>query len=357
MKQSPRVSVIIPAFNAEMFIERCLRSASNQTLKPIEIIVIDDASTDGTSAVVSKLAREIREIRLIHLGGNAGPSKARNTGISVATGDWVAVLDADDAMKPQRLQVLWDLAERTSSQIVADNLTLYDAGASREVRAGFHSEVEEVWLTPLTLFQSELYESSSFGFGLVKPMFNRRTLLDNELVYDESQRYGEDTALLASCLLKGLSCVISSEPNYIYTTRIGELSGKLSSFSRSSPRFDLIVGAMKRLERTFGDEIDQECRLAMWNLIQFQTNIHKSNVLRGYRKQRRYLKFAWSLCKDPSLVAFLGRRTSRRVKTWALSKSSQSVRNLEPMTVSADAPAPASTSPSNRVASEGRSRR
>lgn len=91
----PIVSVVIPAYNAEHFILETLRSASNQSLRSIEILVVDDGSTDGTAALVQAYAQEDRRVRLIHRP-NGGEAAARNTGLAAARGIYVAPLDADD---------------------------------------------------------------------------------------------------------------------------------------------------------------------------------------------------------------------------------------------------------------------
>ena len=91
------ISVVIPAYNAAHFLPRSLASAFAQTLPPHEVIVVDDGSTDSTAAIAEQLgARVIRQ-------ANAGQATARNTGIKAATGDWIALLDADDWWAPQKL--------------------------------------------------------------------------------------------------------------------------------------------------------------------------------------------------------------------------------------------------------------
>ena len=94
------ISVIIPAFNAAAFIEACIKSVLRQTLSPLEILVVDDGSTDQTA----ELASVCEGVKLIKQP-NAGPASARNAGIAAAQGDYLAFLDADDLMPPTRLQL------------------------------------------------------------------------------------------------------------------------------------------------------------------------------------------------------------------------------------------------------------
>src|ERR1700734_1298053 len=103
-------SVIIPAYNVSGIIERAIRSAAAQTFPPLEILVIDDCSTDDTAEVVGALGREIPSVRLLSTPVNGGPSAARNVGLREARADWIALLDADDAWKPGRLKRLSEIA-------------------------------------------------------------------------------------------------------------------------------------------------------------------------------------------------------------------------------------------------------
>lgn len=89
----PRVSVLIPAYNAECYIEQAIASALGQTIEDLEVTVVDDASSDATAAIVSRFAERDRRLRLVRLPVNSGPSAARNLALSCARGTWVALLD------------------------------------------------------------------------------------------------------------------------------------------------------------------------------------------------------------------------------------------------------------------------
>jgi glycosyltransferase involved in cell wall biosynthesis len=96
----PHVSVIIPAYNAEAFIVDTVNSVLNQTFQDLEIIVVDDGSKDGTVAALAQFGGHVR----VHQQANGGVARARNTGVSLATGTWIAFLDADDLWMPQKLE-------------------------------------------------------------------------------------------------------------------------------------------------------------------------------------------------------------------------------------------------------------
>src|SRR5215510_6921643 len=89
----PRVSVVIPAYNAQETLERAIRTVLDQTVAPFEVIVVDDASTDGTRELVQALAAQDPRLRLIASSPNAGPAHCRNIGFRAAEGDWIAIQD------------------------------------------------------------------------------------------------------------------------------------------------------------------------------------------------------------------------------------------------------------------------
>jgi glycosyltransferase involved in cell wall biosynthesis len=107
-----RISVVIPAYNAERFLPRCLKSVFAQTLKPVEVIVIDDGSTDNTAAVAAELGARVFSQT------NRGASVARKLGIQYASGNWIALLDVDDLWVPKKL-------ERQVACIRADTVLVY----------------------------------------------------------------------------------------------------------------------------------------------------------------------------------------------------------------------------------------
>lgn len=96
----PLVSAVIPAYNCERFIAETIRSVLGQTYRDVECIVVDDGSTDGTARVVEAFGDRVRLVRQ----ANAGPSRARNTGVAAARGEYVAFLDSDDAWLPEKLE-------------------------------------------------------------------------------------------------------------------------------------------------------------------------------------------------------------------------------------------------------------
>ncbi len=104
MTNSALVSVIMPAYNAAQFIEAAVKSVRDQNYTNWELIVIDDASTDGTRKILQKLSNQESRLRLITNETNKGPGISRNKGIAAAQGDFIAFLDADDLWKPQKLE-------------------------------------------------------------------------------------------------------------------------------------------------------------------------------------------------------------------------------------------------------------
>ncbi|WP_051333753.1 glycosyltransferase family 2 protein [Aliagarivorans marinus] len=128
------VSVIVPAYNTEAYIEECLQSLFAQTLPSLEIVVVIDASPDGVSDVVARLqAQTHRQLRVIHLPQNVGLAEARNIGMRAASGKYLGFVDSDDYADPQMFARLFELAEQGDAEVVCCGWKTFSAQHSQSV--------------------------------------------------------------------------------------------------------------------------------------------------------------------------------------------------------------------------------
>lgn len=116
----PTVSIIIPVYNIEKYIENCLESVISQSFSQLEIICIDDGSTDSSAQKIKEISSKDNRIIYIHQK-NAGVSAARNAGLDAATGKYIFFLDGDDYLHPQAIDILLDCAEKTKADMVCAN--------------------------------------------------------------------------------------------------------------------------------------------------------------------------------------------------------------------------------------------
>ena len=117
MKNQPKVSIIVPVYNVEKFLPQCVDSLVNQTLKDIEIILVDDGSSDNCPAICDKYAEQDSRIKVIHKK-NDGVGSARNSGMEVATGEYIAFVDSDDYVALNAYQQLYAKALDTQADII-----------------------------------------------------------------------------------------------------------------------------------------------------------------------------------------------------------------------------------------------
>ena len=114
----PKCSVVIPAFRCEAYIAACLRSVQCQSMKEIEILVIDDCSPDGMAKIVREMAEADKRIRYIRQETNQGVAAARNRGVREANSEWIAFLDSDDMWTPDKLSRQFDRVKQTGAALV-----------------------------------------------------------------------------------------------------------------------------------------------------------------------------------------------------------------------------------------------
>lgn len=125
MNYQPKISVIVPVYNTEKYLSKCLDSILNQTLREIEVIVVNDGSKDNSQQIIEEYKEKDSRIISI-IKSNGGLSDARNCGIEKANGEYLAFIDSDDYIDPIMLQTMLDLAEKHESEIVMCDLVKVD---------------------------------------------------------------------------------------------------------------------------------------------------------------------------------------------------------------------------------------
>ena len=113
----PKVSVIIPVYNTERYLRRCLDSVCNQTLSDIEIICINDCSTDNSLDILKEYADKDKRIKIINFKENKGAAVARNTGIDIVNGEYIGFIDSDDFVDSDFYEKLYNTASENNSDI------------------------------------------------------------------------------------------------------------------------------------------------------------------------------------------------------------------------------------------------
>lgn len=235
----PLVSVVIPAYNAEGHLLRAIRSVLHQTESRVEVVVVDDASTDGTAEVAQGVADS--RVRLLRNAANAGASASRNRAIEAARAPWVALLDADDWYRPDRLRRLLDAAAHHDADLVADDIYFVPEGAPVDVDAGTYRDAHGVTrrldrlfrgtdlpvaLTPETFVDGRLPGGNDPRLALVKPLMRRAFLLDHGLRYPTHVTQGEDYVFYLDCLGHGARFVLTGFPAYCYRVHDEQISRK-----------------------------------------------------------------------------------------------------------------------------------
>lgn len=226
----PQASIVIPAYNAEASLAATVASAQRQTLADIEILIVDDASSDDTLAVARRLAAADPRVRVIEGGRNRGPAGARNLGFAAAAGEWVALLDADDAFEPERLAHLVTLARHCGADLLADNLLLEAMDGRSEPMLPPAERPDCTPITAADFLLGNLPDRANprKSYGFLKPIIARRFLQRHGLRYDETLRFAEDFAFYLSCFAAGARFHLAGRPLYRYRLRDDSLTARHS---------------------------------------------------------------------------------------------------------------------------------
>lgn len=220
MTNNPKVSVIIPVYNREHLIQRSINSVLNQTYKNIEVIVIDDASTDETKKRVLEIKDE--RIKYFKSDSNQGPSSSRNRGIASSTGELIAFQDSDDEWLPRKLEKQIEKLVESSN----DTAAVYCRMVFIDCKTGGKKMSFEV-----RNFNEYYRNGSSIQTPSMVTVLIKKTVLDELGYFDERIKVGEDTEL-AMRVSKKYSYVFVDEPLVMVTRNHEQLTNNAKEFIR-----------------------------------------------------------------------------------------------------------------------------
>lgn len=230
------VSVVIPVYNAEPYLTVCIESVVNQTYRKLEIILVDDGSTDGSPAICDGFAAADPRVRVIHKK-NEGLVRARKTGVSLAKGDYVTYVDADDWIDPDTYETVLKKREGAGADIILYGLTeeYMDCSVVKENLAaeGYYAG----WEIKEKIYPQMLDGGVFFRFGilpnLVCKLVRRELLWRIQTQVSDSVQVGEDADCTFQMLLQAESIQIMRYAPYHYRKRTDSMVWGRTSISQS----------------------------------------------------------------------------------------------------------------------------
>lgn len=215
--QTPLVSVIIPVHNAAAYLQQCLESVLNQTLRDIEVIAVDDASTDASPTLLAEIQARDDRLRIETFRNNRGVSAARNTGLATARGEFVAFVDADDYVEPSMYETMLAAARSLGSEVVSCGIDSVDQWGAQlnatpfPLPPGLRHDPEEM--------RERLHDAFAVRmlWYPVRSLYSRDLLVRQGLFFNERVRKGEDSLFNLKVLhfADGVCCI----PDVMYHYR------------------------------------------------------------------------------------------------------------------------------------------
>lgn len=310
MKEKPLISILVPVYNIERYIGLCLESLICQTYKNLEIIVVDDGSTDRSGEICDLYAKKDRRIKVIHKE-NGGLVSARKTAMRIATGEYIGYVDGDDWVGEGFYYSLFSAMSQTESDIVV-------AGFSRELfrktaritnalPPGVYegNDIEKMYATMISCGEFFRHGITTY---LWNKLFKREVIKDSQLTVDERISIGEDGAAVYPAILNANRVCIIDNCAYHYRQREDSMLKKSNSFFEESKKLSILYDYLLKV---FEKSLDK------YNLKkQVQEYLLSTFIIRsgGILDNSVYLPFSKDISKKNIVVCGAGTFGQQLVK-------------------------------------------
>ncbi|GMB01657.1 glycosyltransferase [Pelosinus sp. IPA-1] len=287
-----KVSIVVPVFNAKQYLDHCLESLRSQTLDEIEILVIDDGSTDESVAIISEYSQKDSRIKLI-CKENSGVSDTRNVGLIEAKGQYIGFVDSDDWIEPKMYESMYRQAIALNVDIVRCGLTMNreDSSLIEEITLPYEQEIPykngDIWskfirmLIGTSFTEANLrYDKALAGYSCVH-LYNRKFLLSYNMKFDTQLKVYEDLLFNLTAYSHAKAVGIMNKLYYHYR------QNSLSACNRYKPDLehnqDLMVNHITNFIKEH--KLDEEYTKALSYRIFFDTLWAVSNIFSRYNHE------------------------------------------------------------------------
>lgn len=255
---NPLISIIVPTYNVEKYIRTCIESILAQTYRNVEVIIVNDGSTDQSLAVISDLICSHHNVKVINQK-NQGLSVARNTGIDVATGKYITFVDADDKIMPGFVSSLYQIADKTGADIVR--------GSFRD----FNGNIPKGWVPDFNVPTNcgtivlDQFLSSNISFVVWSSIYRLDFINSNHIRFTPGILL-EDGDFTTRAYMLAKLVATSPEPNYAYRIRQGSILTTNNAQKMSLSEEKIISQFISMLKH---EESDVLCSLILKSIYAF----------------------------------------------------------------------------------------
>ena len=218
----PKISVIIPVYNTENYLGKCLDSVCNQTLSDIEIICINDCSTDNSSAILEKYAENDSRIIVINSDKNNGSSISRNIGIKKAKGEYLGFIDSDDFIAADFLKKLYDKASEDYCDVVKGNIYNYNPIYKEYKLTEFYNMNDKI--------KNNYYY---FYYGFTSAIYKSSFIKKNNICFPEKICFFEDPYFSIKTVLNLKTIEIENDAKYFYVKNSSSLTSNYNNIQNA----------------------------------------------------------------------------------------------------------------------------
>ena len=299
----PRVTVIIPVYKVELFLEKCVRSIINQSYQNLEIILIDDGSPDNSPKMCDEFAIEDDRIKVIHKN-NEGVTKARIDGFKAATSEYIMFVDADDTLEKNAVKELIGLMKKFDTDVTVCQVNICLESKSflqhRPVRSGYYTKENIENLLKTNFLYDNHAHRSGFQLYLWGKLYRKDQLID-KLEKGIGFWYGEDMVSMLSIINEVQSMYISEKALYNYFQSTSQVTRK--PFEDLLPQYEKVWEYFHNTDYNdyFISQLPNRAWYILISALRFDTKntfdnylivfklIRKSNTFKNYLLHNKYI--------------------------------------------------------------------
>ena len=309
----PLVSVIVPVYNVEKYLDRCVESIVNQTYRNLEIILVDDGSPDNCPQMCDDWAKKDERIKVLHKS-NGGVSSARNFGINESSGEYISFIDSDDYIRNDMLEIIIKVADKYNADMVRCSYNIDTYGKDEIVVAEVDDEIRII--KNREQFLNDLHWDGHKAAFIANKVFKRSSI--GEIRFNENFVAGEDVLFVYSVLERSNIVVYYDIPLYFYYVHDEQCNSRTDFNYEVFKTFDYLTDQKPAILMYY--KFFVFCCMAIRDSVNNDDDkfyeVRKQVIMKKHfiknairiKKDKKNLLKLYAICYFPSLYSFLIKR-------------------------------------------------